>query len=230
MEPTKREFASNTSVSLTAPSISFEPGTVIEAGCNFSASPNTGPTKSSLQSSETQSYYYLPQIFGPKYADANDRYYLKLLADNIEFVEWELSSDKYYYIYEGDDFFFPENVDPGQYTLRVNAMNNFSEIVSRTKVIRVENKTSEIQNFDYENDFFPIDVKILPNPSEGKINIEIKNTDSPIIIKVLDLSGRIIYENQYLKSGSIDLSKQKGMFIIKITYGDRTISRKILCL
>ena len=225
-------FKSNTNVSLSAPNITLQPGTTIEAGCNFTASPNSGSLKSSSLKSTNSSFVsnFSPKIIGPKYAAQNVKYSIDKLPENAESINWELSSDNYLYNYQGDVLLFPDNINPGQYTLKVNVVKSMSETYSSTRVLWVNNNLSTDEKNEKANEFSSVDINVFPNPTTREINIEIKNPTSPIYVEVIDINGRIVYKGQYSESGKIDLSNEKGMLLLKISFENKTITRKILCL
>jgi hypothetical protein len=61
------------------------------------------------------------------------------------------------------------------------------------------------------------DFKVYPNPSEGVFNIELQNTqNSQKHINIFDLSGRIVYSNEYSQKINLkDLSP--GIYIMQLT-------------
>ncbi|MCF8299173.1 MAG: T9SS type A sorting domain-containing protein [Bacteroidales bacterium] len=225
-------FKANTNVTLSAPNIILQPGTTIEAGCNFTASPNSGSLKSSSLKSTNISLgsKFTPKIIGSKYAGQDVEYTIDNLPDVIKSINWELSSDDYLYNYQGDILLFPGNIKPGQYTLKVDIVKSASESYSCTRVLWVNNNLSVDEINENDNEFTSVDINVFPNPTKSEINVEIENITSPLYIEVLDINGRIVSKGQYSKSGKIDLSNEKGMLLLKISFDNKTITRKILCL
>jgi len=75
------------------------------------------------------------------------------------------------------------------------------------------------------------EISIFPNPSYGKF--EVKSTEFNIQnLKIYDTLGKEIYSNSKLnqqKSNEIDLSKShKGIYLLKVTYGLKTYTEKIV--
>ena len=78
------------------------------------------------------------------------------------------------------------------------------------------------------------DINYYPNPSAGKFNLEFVGQGKPTSIKVLSLGGKEIYseelsgfEGSY--NNEIDLSSQKkGIYLLRIQQGSRTINKKIV--
>ena len=78
------------------------------------------------------------------------------------------------------------------------------------------------------------DINYYPNPSGGKFNLEFIGQGKPTSIKVLSLEGKEIYSEE-LKgfegsyNNEIDLSSQeKGIYLLRIQQGSRTINKKIV--
>jgi len=85
----------------------------------------------------------------------------------------------------------------------------------------------EVKDIDYIEE-----VKLYPNPTTGKVTIELG--DIPIInpiVKVYDLTGRVIYSNcihVYGNTYELDLKNQKtGFYLVNINFGDVQITKKI---
>lgn len=74
-------------------------------------------------------------------------------------------------------------------------------------------------------------VKVFPNPSNGKVNIEINKDYYKANITVLDLSGKIIISETLSNNNSkeIDLSSYaKGMYIIQLDVDNEKIVTKVI--
>ncbi len=76
------------------------------------------------------------------------------------------------------------------------------------------------------------EVKVYPNPSNGKLYVSISDKDAGIIdISVTDLTGRVIYNNFCEGQGktSIDLpEKNPGMYILNLRYNNKSVNRIII--
>jgi PKD repeat protein len=81
-----------------------------------------------------------------------------------------------------------------------------------------------------------IDLKIYPNPSNGKVNLAFNAlSSSKLDVKVETLLGQTIFEKNYavnFGTQNIDLSKDKvfakGMYLVKFNIGDVSISKKMV--
>jgi hypothetical protein len=75
-------------------------------------------------------------------------------------------------------------------------------------------------------------ITLFPNPSDGKFYLETTGSgNNLIVLQVMDLTGRIVYEIQPAISErfEIDLSgQQKGMYFIRIKFGEKKINRKVI--
>lgn len=73
---------------------------------------------------------------------------------------------------------------------------------------------------------------IYPNPTDGLLQIDISNldTETPSSIKIFDVQGRIVYENNTPGlTNSVDMSERKpGVYILMLQVGDKTREWKII--
>lgn len=74
--------------------------------------------------------------------------------------------------------------------------------------------------------------QVIPNPSNGIFKV-ILNTDKeyPTSITVNTILGNILYVNKSPKTFEINIditSVPNGMYIIKVNYSDKIISRRII--
>jgi len=89
------------------------------------------------------------------------------------------------------------------------------------------------ENSTLENDS---EITILPNPSNGSIEILIPNIESVVGIKVNDIKGNIVFNSNFEKSGIksnkyiIDLNNTttlpSGIYLLEIVYTNRTEIKK----
>jgi hypothetical protein len=74
-----------------------------------------------------------------------------------------------------------------------------------------------------ENDL----LNIYPNPSNGIVNIEVKNQNS--ILRLFDLNGKVLLEKTLNASSKIDLQHfEKGVYIIQIQSDNKIQSKKLI--
>jgi len=92
------------------------------------------------------------------------------------------------------------------------------------KISKKRTKTLELDDFQY-----------YPNPSNGKFSLRFKmDEESPLSIKIYNLSGKEIYvENYDSFSGSfkseIDLARQeKGIYLLEISQGKKVLNKKLI--
>lgn len=73
-----------------------------------------------------------------------------------------------------------------------------------------------------------------PNPSDGKINLEISGTqeDQPTTVEIVDMQGRVVSNTEYASvSGpiSIDLTNEaKGIYLVRVINGQNISTEKIV--
>ena len=78
------------------------------------------------------------------------------------------------------------------------------------------------------------DLKFYPNPSDGKFTIEYDVKDKePAVITVLDENSKQLFKDEIKGGGKyskqVDLGgKGKGVFILNLTQGKKSISKKII--
>lgn len=72
------------------------------------------------------------------------------------------------------------------------------------------------------------EVKIYPNPSKNKINIDLNNLDCNLMYKIINTSGLVV-DNGFLvaKRTHIELN-HKGVFLIIISDGEMQMTKKII--
>lgn len=72
-------------------------------------------------------------------------------------------------------------------------------------------------------------LELYPNPTQGILKLDFNNTESPVDIAILDVSGRVVYNNTHHEHNvEIDLSEYgKGLFIVSIQSEELNETRKI---
>ncbi len=73
-------------------------------------------------------------------------------------------------------------------------------------------------------------IKIYPNPSNGKFNMELEQANN-INISVVDMSGRIVYNKDLVNESfmEMDLSDfKKGIYILKLNIDNQEVTSKIV--
>ena len=100
--------------------------------------------------------------------------------------------------------------------------------------------TSDIALDDFElidtatavglNENFLTALRVYPNPSKGNFNIDLGSTVENAQIAVMDINGRIVYENVITTSTTqVDLSNvEKGVYFLQITVNGERTNRKLI--
>ena len=80
------------------------------------------------------------------------------------------------------------------------------------------------------------EIKIFPNPNEGRFSIAIKMNEkvhNPLIINVLSVDGKIIFEKK-INENSIDINEKieldnvaRGIYLVRISDGEKSTSQLI---
>jgi Secretion system C-terminal sorting domain len=72
-------------------------------------------------------------------------------------------------------------------------------------------------------------ISVFPNPSNGKVNVNIEKIHSNIEIEVIDNSGRVIKTIQLLDNNTLDLtSLNEGFYSLKFKTPKSTVTKKII--
>ncbi|HEX5001984.1 MAG TPA: T9SS type A sorting domain-containing protein [Bacteroidia bacterium] len=72
-------------------------------------------------------------------------------------------------------------------------------------------------------------ITIGPNPSSGTITIDFKHTTAPIHIELFTISGKKIWQSDYLSyPGSVNLNEPAGVYFLKITSGSYSQTGKLI--
>jgi hypothetical protein len=81
------------------------------------------------------------------------------------------------------------------------------------------------------------DFLLYPNPAEDIIYLEVKNVTYPLTIELFNMRGQKIYTFQYnypsndnsLFSTSLDIASfNKGMYLIRLIFNDKTVTKKFI--
>ncbi len=69
-----------------------------------------------------------------------------------------------------------------------------------------------------------------PNPAQNYIQVHFKNTNTPMIINIFDISGQLVHTQQLTQSGQqIDISHlPNAYYMIQASQGSTTVSKKIM--
>ncbi|WP_158441687.1 T9SS type A sorting domain-containing protein [Nonlabens dokdonensis] len=119
----------------------------------------------------------------------------------------------------------------GDWTLTIsdNADTDAGTLNSWTLEVCVKTITPlSNEDFQLEN------LSIYPNPNNGTFNILFDNAISDLVqVDVYDLSGRSVFTNEYETSSTFNESINltgvtAGMYLVKITDGDRVVTDKII--
>jgi hypothetical protein len=76
------------------------------------------------------------------------------------------------------------------------------------------------------------DYSIYPNPSSGLVNLEvINNGEEATVVTILDLSGRVIYNESF--NGDVDTKLDlsnytSGVYLVRIQQGGQTFVEKLM--
>ncbi len=120
------------------------------------------------------------------------------------------------------------NITTSQARIKIEPVNNIFYAVNSTN-FSIDKTTSVLDEL-FTN------FKVYPNPSKGNVTIsfDLKSSNNRVALKLFDIRGRLIREDQYEVSATKftkELSYQsvaKGLYILKVENGGNRISKKIL--
>jgi hypothetical protein len=156
---------------------------------------------------------------------------VKLTKSGINYYPWTLNKTSPFSAAVNT---VPNNVDifervdiedaVGTYTITVShkgtllsGNQNFSLIVTGQNVA--------LSNQDFEVDGFTI----YPNPTDDIINIQSKETFNNAKVKIIDISGKVVYANTNFTSDFIDVSDlAKGFYILEINNDNESFTKKFI--
>lgn len=75
------------------------------------------------------------------------------------------------------------------------------------------------------------EVKIYPNPTRGKVNMDISSGIYDVELSVMDITGKVVFQKNYSASENItfDMSgKVSGMYFVKMNVDDNQIVKKLI--
>jgi endonuclease I/chitodextrinase len=74
-----------------------------------------------------------------------------------------------------------------------------------------------------------VDFNVYPNPSNGNFNISFDNSNQNYSIEIFSAVGQKVFEKENTTSSSIAVSNlSKGIYLVKLTKGSKSITKKIV--
>ncbi|WP_052158188.1 zinc-dependent metalloprotease [Lacinutrix jangbogonensis] len=89
-------------------------------------------------------------------------------------------------------------------------------------------ETLDLDSFEFNN------FSLYPNPNNGDFSLAFNsNSGKDINVNIFDISGRIVYENIYDSKPNFNETialenVSSGMYLIKVTDGDKTVTKKLI--
>lgn len=127
-------------------------------------------------------------------------------------------------------------VDSGLLSIRLEAttsggLSNIDFVKFTGRYLKMSTCNGQIIDKIYEYKNFD-NVSIYPNPVKNVLNISIKeNISSPLLIKIIDISGKTIFENKYYAEGDYSINTEifpRGLNFVLIKYGSTIDVKKII--
>lgn len=147
-----------------------------------------------------------------------DNHEIKILLHDINF---QLLEEQSAYYNEG-------TIETATEDLRIGAGlfsdNQFDGCIDE---LRISNIVREYDNTtSYNNNYSNNNLFIYPNPAQQNISINVGNS---VELSIFDITGKIIFSNNYYNGESIDISKYiKGIYIITIKEANRILTKKLI--
>jgi trimeric autotransporter adhesin len=109
---------------------------------------------------------------------------------------------------------------PGTYYARVNGQNSSAFNATNCYTLKVQLGTAAGQELNGDNQFETVEtvVNLFPNPTKDRLNIYIISPNSANQIKIFDVAGKMIYQqnvNEMLTTLDVD-QLAKGMYFVKV--------------
>ena len=77
-----------------------------------------------------------------------------------------------------------------------------------------------------------LNVVVSPNPTTDLLNIKVNNANTPVTLKLYNLSGKMIYETSISNTSQETIfslrNQAQGIYILKVNDANTTISSKII--
>lgn len=79
-----------------------------------------------------------------------------------------------------------------------------------------------------------VSVSIYPNPSNGKLNIDLQGYNGKVNVEVYSVNGQQLYNDDYINNGAsyaIDLTVlERGTYIIRLNYNGAVLNKRVILL
>lgn len=172
------------------------------------------------------------EVFTNETGDENDH---KMKVKKVIINNNQGNTGAYNYKFETED------VEPGDVV--INDIRNESKdgkseckkvkVVSCVRVMETQSRKNSTPT-GIKNELKPEALNFYPNPSNGKFSLEFETGDkSPVAITITDVTGKQVYaetlkgEEKY--KHEIDLNSQsKGVYVINLQQGKRSVAKKII--
>jgi len=108
-------------------------------------------------------------------------------------------------------------------------MKYFGQIIYGSIRINALNKTASISFDDNSDD--NIEFKVMPNPATDFMNILLPIVDGTQALKIFDITGKIVYSNEYSNTSNIELNVsqfKKGIYFLKIDNQTNSYCKKVV--
>jgi endonuclease I len=82
-----------------------------------------------------------------------------------------------------------------------------------------------LSNVDFDANEF----NIYPNPSNGNVKINFENSNEKYSVQVFSILGQKVFEKEYINSSSAAVNNlQKGVYLVKITNDNKSVTKKLI--
>jgi large repetitive protein len=154
---------------------------------------------------------------------------LATISDNCDDVDNGLTVEF------SQTLFVPNDWGENTETVTVTDEAGNSTTCEITVIVRYPLKSGMNNMFaetEIEEELQPLDVNVYPNPTSGKLSLDIINLNNPkVSAAVYNLNGQLVFQNEFHTDGriSIDLTgNTSGMYLLRVVADEKIFNHKII--
>ncbi len=109
-------------------------------------------------------------------------------------------------------------------------MKYFGGIGTGSILILAPNK-SATTSIDGDNSATNMELQVMPNPATDMLKIELPTIDGKQTLKLYDITGRVVYNNEYNNSGNVEVNVsefKRGVYYLSLENQTNSYLKKII--